>query len=324
MQRSRNCKICGNEAIHSCRIPIPNLKVLFVYESSLLNNSISRTISALLQKQNNVVQSFEIVIGSGISARNLSEASINVTVLESHDRICGRSTLISPLVVLLIWELLGELFFKSICDYNLAFSYLNYRLYDMHGNKIPPQLVTQVGDAFMRILQEILEVLSQNGWYYVSCTRCSKKLDRSAASLRCNQCVNHNVTNVVKYHVELLVDDGNNYATFVVFDKEMLKLAKQDATALLLDEVSSGVGKKLKAELGGTDLDFHIRVTPHNFSPDHCTFTVSAASDSFNTESCNINETPFVEGKCGDASTSASASNTSTADVKGGRIHPRE
>ena len=63
-----------------------------------------------------MVQSSEIVIGSGISARNLSEASINVTVLESHDRICGRSTLISPLVVLLIWELLGELFFKSICD----------------------------------------------------------------------------------------------------------------------------------------------------------------------------------------------------------------
>ncbi|KAF3521436.1 hypothetical protein F2Q69_00046916 [Brassica cretica] len=150
----------------------------------------------------------------------------------------------------------------------------------MHGNKIPPQLVTQVGDAFMRILQEvqILEVLSQNGWYYVSCTRCSKKLDRSAASLRCNQCVNHNVTNVVKYHVELLVDDGNNYATFVVFDKEMLMLAKQDQ---LLFFLMSGVDKKLKAELGGTDLDFHIRVTPHNFSPDHCTFTVSAASDSF-------------------------------------------
>ena len=39
--------------------------------------------------------------------------------------------------------------------YNLAFSYLSYRLYDMHGNKIPPQLVTQVGDAFKRILEEV-------------------------------------------------------------------------------------------------------------------------------------------------------------------------
>ncbi|CAF1916398.1 unnamed protein product [Brassica oleracea var. botrytis] len=63
------------------------------------------TISALLQKQNNVVQSSGIVIGSGISglaaARNLYEASTNVTVLESRDRIGGRSTLITPLVVLL-------------------------------------------------------------------------------------------------------------------------------------------------------------------------------------------------------------------------------
>ncbi|CDY26057.1 hypothetical protein Bca4012_098237 [Brassica carinata] len=80
----------------------------------------------------------------------------------------------------------------------------------MHGNKIPPQLVTQVGDAFKRILQEV--------------------------------------------------------------------------KALHFCLSFCGVDKKLKAELGGTDLDFHIRVTPHNFSPDHCTFTVSAASDSFNTE----------------------------------------
>ncbi|KAJ4897313.1 Uncharacterized protein Rs2_24107 [Raphanus sativus] len=39
-------------------------------------------------------------------------------------------------------------------------------------------------------------------------------------------------------------------------------------------------------------------------------------------KSCKINETPFVEGKCEEASTSASASNTFTADVKEGeRIH---
>lgn len=35
-------------------------------------------------------------------------------------------------------------------------------------------------------------------------------------------------------------------------------------------------------------------------------------------KSCKINETPFVEGKCEEASTSASASNTFTADVKEG------
>lgn len=49
MQRSRNCKICGNEAIHACRLSISNLKVLFVFESSLLNNSISRFCDELVR-----------------------------------------------------------------------------------------------------------------------------------------------------------------------------------------------------------------------------------------------------------------------------------
>ena len=40
------------------------------------------------------------------------------------------------------------------------------------------------------------------------------------------------------YKVELLVDDGENYATFLVLDKEMMKLTKQDAATLLDDEVS--------------------------------------------------------------------------------------
>lgn len=52
---------------------------------------------------------------SGLAAaRNLYEASTNVTVLKSSDRIGGRSTLITPLVVLLIWELLGEFLFYFI------------------------------------------------------------------------------------------------------------------------------------------------------------------------------------------------------------------
>lgn len=37
----------------------------------------------------------------------------------------------------------------------MAFLISSYGLYDMHGNKIPPHLVTQVGDAFKTILQEV-------------------------------------------------------------------------------------------------------------------------------------------------------------------------
>ncbi|XP_048595664.1 uncharacterized protein LOC106362980 [Brassica napus] len=174
----------------------------------------------------------------------------------------------------------------------------------------------------------IVEILTKNGWFYVSCTRCNKKIENSAASLRCNQCLISNVTGVVRYCVELLVDDGNNYATFVVFDKEMLKLTNQDAATLFLDQVNRGVNENLPqciADLGGQEFLFHVRVTPSNPTPINRTFTVAAVSHTINPENPKINEHACVDVKCEEASTSASASKTSTAEVKqGGRKHPRD
>ncbi|KAF3573734.1 hypothetical protein F2Q69_00060315 [Brassica cretica] len=48
-----------------------------------------------------------------------------------------------------------------------------------------------------------------------------------------------------RYRVELLVDDGNDNATFVVFDREMVKLTKQDAAGLNLDEINGGGSMEL-------------------------------------------------------------------------------
>ncbi|VVA94185.1 unnamed protein product [Arabis nemorensis] len=135
------------------------------------------TISALIQKQNNVQPSV-IVIGSGISglaaARNLSEASFKVTVLESRDRIGGRihtdysfgcpvdmgaswlhgvsdENPLAPII-----RRLGLTLYRTSGDDSILYDHdlESYGLYDMHGNKIPPQLVTEVGDAFKRILEE--------------------------------------------------------------------------------------------------------------------------------------------------------------------------
>lgn len=44
----------------------------------------------------------------------------------------------------------------------------------------------------------IVDVLNKNGWYYICCTRCSKEMVKSAASLRCDQCGNTNDTGVVR------------------------------------------------------------------------------------------------------------------------------
>ncbi|CDY38251.1 BnaC05g17680D [Brassica napus] len=90
------------------------------------------------------------------------------------------------------------------------------------------------------------------------------------------------------------------------------------------DDSSSGgvlICEKLPqciAELGGKEFIFHIRVTPFNFTPTHRTFTVSAISHTINTENYKINESPCVDVKCEEASTSASAIKMSTAEVKQG------
>ncbi|KAL1223234.1 putative polyamine oxidase 4 [Cardamine amara subsp. amara] len=135
------------------------------------------TISELIQKQKNVQPSV-IVIGSGISglaaARNLSEASFKVIVLESRDRIGGRihtdysfgcpvdmgaswlhgvsdENPLAPII-----RRLGLTLYRTSGDDSILYDHdlESYGLYDMHGHKIPPQLVMEVGEAFKRILEE--------------------------------------------------------------------------------------------------------------------------------------------------------------------------
>ncbi|KAG2251129.1 hypothetical protein Bca52824_081265 [Brassica carinata] len=55
-------------------------------------------------------------------------------------------------------------------------------------------------------------------------------------SLLCNKCVTPHVTSVIRFWVELAVDDGKDSAMFVVFDREMTKLTKQEAVVLALEE----------------------------------------------------------------------------------------
>ncbi|KAF3577719.1 hypothetical protein DY000_02029936 [Brassica cretica] len=80
----------------------------------------------------------------------------------------------------------------------------------------------------------------------------------------------------------------------------MLKLTKQDAAALTLDEMNVGGGEELPQclkELAGKYFVFQIRVKPFNFTPNHRTFTVFAII--FNT-----NEAPFVQEEGGEPSAS--------------------
>lgn len=82
-----------------------------------------------------------------------------------------------------------------------------------------------------------------------------------------------------------MVDDGNDIANFVVFDREMLKLTKKDAAVLTLDEMNVGGGEELPQclkELAGKYFVFQIRVKPFNFTSNHRTFTVFAIVNHIN------------------------------------------
>ncbi|KAL0731051.1 hypothetical protein Bca4012_027145 [Brassica carinata] len=136
----------------------------------------------------------------------------------------------------------------------------------------------QTQEADFLCKAQIVCVNQENGWSFVSCTGCNKKLERNGTSLDCTRCLTSDVTGVVRFRVELAVDDGKDSTTFVVFDKEMTKLTKQDAASLALDVVHDGGEEQLPAcleELEGKEFVFHIRVTPFNFTPNHRTFTVS-------------------------------------------------
>uniref|UniRef100_A0A0D3BWS6 Replication protein A 70 kDa DNA-binding subunit B/D first OB fold domain-containing protein n=1 Tax=Brassica oleracea var. oleracea TaxID=109376 RepID=A0A0D3BWS6_BRAOL len=147
------------------------------------------------------------------------------------------------------------------------------------SNSSSQSLITQ--EAYFTCIAQIVEVVAQKGWYYVSCTHCGKEIGNSATSHPCDQCHDTNATTVVRYKVELLVDDGENYATFLVLDKEMMKLTKQDAATLLDDEVNRRLCNRLPkciAELEGQKFIYHLNVTTDNLTDDGPTFTVSGMS----------------------------------------------
>ncbi|WZZ87713.1 hypothetical protein YC2023_116292 [Brassica napus] len=95
----------------------------------------------------------------------------------------------------------------------------------------------------------------------LSCIGRSRKLEKSGSSFLCSRCVNPNVTGVIRYLVELSVDDGNDSTTFVVF--ECLILPRKMQLLWLLMRVNGGGGQELREclkELAGKDFVFKIHI----------------------------------------------------------------
>ncbi|CAH8363779.1 unnamed protein product [Eruca vesicaria subsp. sativa] len=96
----------------------------------------------------------------------------------------------------------------------------------------PPQTIEFLCKA------RIVSLETTNGWCYISCAKCSKKLQQGISSFTCTTCFNANAVGVVRYRVEMLVESGEDTAVFVVFDSAMSKL-----TGVRAAEVANPMGQ---------------------------------------------------------------------------------
>ncbi|CAN7077231.1 unnamed protein product [Brassica oleracea var. botrytis] len=81
----------------------------------------------------------------------------------------------------------------------------------------PPQVVE------FRCTGKVGAIEINNGWCFISCCKCYKKLKREVASLTCPSCNDLNVVGVMRYRVEMSISDATGSTTFVVFDSELCK-----------------------------------------------------------------------------------------------------
>lgn len=149
------------------------------------DNLFDGTIASLIERRNSSHPSV-IVIGAGISglaaARILHDASFEVVVLESRDRLGGRihtdysfgcpvdmgaswlhgvcnENPLAPLI-----RCLGLTMYRTSGDNSVLYDHdlESYALFDKHGHKVPQQMVAEVGETFEKILKKTEQVRDEH------------------------------------------------------------------------------------------------------------------------------------------------------------------
>ncbi|CAN7087030.1 unnamed protein product [Brassica oleracea var. botrytis] len=128
---------------------------------------------------------------------------------------------------------------------------------------------------------KLTEIQVAEGWCYIGCSVCSKKLIREETSFTCAPCNETNAVAQLRYRVILSVSDETGIAAFLGFDTEITKL-----TNVLAAEAAQIVGVGLNAqvdtdlprvlsELVGKTYTFQLKLKEFNFTAHHQTFTIS-------------------------------------------------
>ncbi|CAN7115570.1 unnamed protein product [Brassica rapa subsp. narinosa] len=128
---------------------------------------------------------------------------------------------------------------------------------------------------------KVTEIQLDEGWCYIGCSTCSKKLIREETSFTCVPCNETNAVAKLKYRVILSVSDDTGAAAFLGFDEEIASLTHvlaSDAAHIVGIGTNAQVDIDLPrslANLVGSTYTFQLRLKDFNFGPNHRSFTIS-------------------------------------------------
>lgn len=124
------------------------------------------------------------------------------------------------------------------------------------------------------------EIQLSEGWCYIGCAVCSKKLTREETSFTCVPCNKTNAVAKLRYRVVLSVEDDTGAAAFLGFDTEVYKLTNVHASEAA-HIVGIGANAEVDVELPrsladivGRTYTFQLRLKDFNFTANHQMFTI--------------------------------------------------
>ncbi|XP_014625994.2 replication protein A 70 kDa DNA-binding subunit E-like [Glycine max] len=127
-------------------------------------------------------------------------------------------------------------------------------------NTISEEIVCVIVGTITRI------VLDNHSWCYTACIRCHKKSDAEMAPFTC-ACGKYNKEVVLRYRLEVMINQRNESTKFLLWDRECNELIGQSADAVNKLKIEDGdvdlnVSPQTLDKLLGYELAFKIKVQP--------------------------------------------------------------
>ncbi|KAG2321992.1 hypothetical protein Bca52824_015205, partial [Brassica carinata] len=137
----------------------------------------------------------------------------------------------------------------------------------VHAQKIEPLTINELNQFVISAEPQIKEFLCTarvteiqlgDGWSYIGCSLCSKKLICEETSFTCPSCNEINAVAELKYRVVLSVSDPTGTASFVGFDKEVqadvhVPIPPVPRNVTLGSEATGSIGNNVAGEASASD-----------------------------------------------------------------------